>query len=194
MLKSIKRFFVIAGSCLLIVSSIAHAETSIYELRITNNSSSDLRFELQDGHSKNVDLTFNKSIVDSHTIKAGTSGTVGIKPDGDKCTPTCGAGNPAYGKVYAFYKDSKGVEQRNNYYKATVEFYEYCGVSGTKPVTSYTSNWRFDHGGGQGTNHINHNQSSSHNSYTKSEPSQGLTLDAKYIHGHATITYSDKKN
>ena len=168
------------------------AETSIFELRITNNSSSDLTFRLQDGHSKHTHLTYNKKTVDEHTIKAGMSDTVGIKPTGDKCSPNCGACNPAYGKVYAYYKDSKGNEQRNNYYKATVEFFEYCGVSGSKPVTSYTSNWTFDHGGGQGTNHIKHDQSSSHNNYTKSSPAQGLTLDASHIHGHATITYTDK--
>ena len=117
---------------------------------------------------------------------------MGVKPDGDKCDPACGVCTPAYGKVYAYYTDDNGKEQRNNYYKATVEFFEYCGVAANKPITTYTSNWAFDHGGGKGTNHYKHTQSASNNNYTKSDPAQGLTLDAKYIKGHATITYSEK--
>ena len=170
----------------------ALAAASIFELRITNDTQKDLTFRLQEGNSKHARLTYNKKSVDSHTIKAGTYGVVGIQADGNKCDPTCGGCKPTYGKVYAWYTNDKGEEVRNNYYKATVEFFEYCGVAGTKPVTTYTSNWTFDHGGGQGTNKYKHTHKAKNNSYTKSDPSQGLTVDSKYISGHATITYSEK--
>ena len=169
----------------------ATAETSIFELSVTNESSADLTFILHDGKSKHTNLTYNKKVVSSHKIKAGTSDTVGIKPTGKKCTTNCGACNPSIGKVYAYYKDSKGELVRNNYYKATLEFFEYCGVSGSKPITTYTTNWTFDHGGGKGTNFYDHDQSSSHNSYTSSSPAKGLTFEASKVSGHATITYSD---
>lgn len=175
-----------------LLAPISAAETSTFELRITNDTQTDLIFRLNEEHSKNVDLTYNKKQVYQHTIKAGTSGTIGIQPDGDKCAPTCGTCTPAKGKVYAFYKDENGKEQRNNYYKASVEFFEYCGVAAGKPLTTYTSNWSFTHHQGQGTNHFKHTQNSSHNNYTKSDPAQGLTLDAKYIKGHANIVYSEK--
>ena len=168
----------------------AFSEASTFELRITNNSSSDLTFQLHDGQSKHAKLTYENSVISSHTIVAGASGTVGIKADGNKCSPNCGGCNATVGKVYAYY-DDKGSETRNNYYEATLEFFEYCGVSGDKPITTYTSNWTFDHGGGKGTNKYAHDQSSSHNSYTSSSASKGLTVDKKYVSGHATITYSD---
>ncbi|MFN3211636.1 MAG: hypothetical protein ACE37M_00900 [Henriciella sp.] len=117
---------------------------------------------------------------------------VGVQATGAKCDPKCGVCTPTIGKVYAWYKDSSGEEVRNNYYKATVEFFEYCGVAGTKPITTYTSNWAFDHGGGKGTNHYKHIDKSTHNSYTKSDPAQGLTVDGNHISGHATIVYSEK--
>ena len=172
------------------IAPTASAEVSIFELRITNNTDRDLTFRLKDDHSKHVDLTHNKNYVDEVTIKQGTSDVVGIKPDGNKCAPTCGTCSPAYGKVYAWYRDDKGNEQRNNYYKASVEFFEYCGVSAGKPLTTYTSNWNFEHHQGKGTNRFKHKDKGSHNNYTKSDPAQGLTLDAKKIHGHATIVYS----
>lgn len=181
-----------ASLAALMASPIVNAEASIFELRITNNTNTDLTFKLQDGHSKHVHLTHGKSRVTSHTIAAGTSGVVGVQPNGDKCDPGCGACSPSYGKVYAWYTNSSGKQVRNNYYKATVEFFEYCGVAGNKPLTTYTSNWAFDHGGGKGTKHFHYVQNDSHNSYTRSNPAQGLTVDANYIHGHATITYSER--
>jgi hypothetical protein len=170
---------------------MANAESSIFELRITNNTDTDLTFELHDGKSKHARLKYDGKTVNRQKIKAGEYGVVGIQPTGQKCAPTCGGCTPTIGKVYAYYKDDNGDQQRNNYYEASVEFFEYCGVSGDKPITTYTSNWTFDHGTGKGTGKFNHDQSSSHNSYTKSDPAQGLTLDGKYISGHATITYSD---
>lgn len=183
--------------CLSVLGSLglsgqAWAKASTFELRITNESSVDLTFKLHDGQSKHADLTYDGSIVSSHTVKAGASGTVGIKADGHKCSPNCGGCKATVRKVYAYYDDAKGAETRNNYYEATLEFFEYCGVSGSKPVTSYTSNWTFDHGGGKGTNDYAHDQSSSHNSFTSGSPSTGLTVDQKYVSGHATITYTDK--
>jgi hypothetical protein len=175
-----------------VLAPMAYGEASIFELRITNDTNSDLTFKLQDGHSKHVHLTYDKTRVTSHTIEAGTSGVVGVQPNGDKCDPGCGACSPSYGKVYAWYTNDSGNEVRNNYYRATVEFSEYCGVAGNKPITTYTSNWAFDHGGGQGTKHFHHEEKSSHNSYTTSNPAQGLTVDAKHISGHATITYSER--
>ena len=181
-----------AGLFATLLTPAANAEASIFELRITNNTNSDLTFKLQDGHSKHVHLTYDKEPVSSHTIPAGTYGVVGVQPDGHKCDPGCGTCSPSYGKVYAWYTNDSGKEVRNNYYKASVEFFEYCGVAGTKPVTAYTSNWAFDHGGGQGNKHFHYEQKASHNNYTKSDPAQGLTVDGKYISGHATITYSEK--
>lgn len=170
--------------------NLAHAESSIFELRITNDTDTDLTFKLHEGKSKHARLVYDGNKVTSHKIKAGESGTVGVQPTGHKCAPNCGACTPTIGKVYAYYKDDDGNEQRNNYYQASVEFSEYCGVAATKPITTYTSNWSFDHGTGKGTGEFEHDQSSSHNSYTKSDPAQGLTLDGKYISGHAKITYS----
>lgn len=181
-----------AGIMASLLAPIASAEASIFELRITNNTNSDLTFKLNDGHSKHVHLTFDKKHVSAHTIKAGEYGVVGIQPDGHKCAPSCGSCSPSYGKVYAWYTNDSGKLVRNNYYKATVEFSEYCGVTGDKPVTAYTSNWSFDHGGGQGNKHFHYEQKSSHNSYTKYDPSRGLTVDGKYINGHANITYSER--
>lgn len=173
------------------IAPFAVAETTIYELRITNDTSKDLTFRLQDGHSKHASLTYDKKSVDEHTIKAGTYGVIGVKPTGHRCTTDCGACNPTYGKVYAYYTDDKGKEQRNNYYKPKLEWYEYCGYSGSKPVTSYTTNWSFEHGGGQGTNHFKHDQTSKHNSYTTGNASMGLTFDAKHVSGHTTVQYSE---
>lgn len=174
------------------LTPVASAEASIFELRITNTTNSDLTFELQDGHSKHVHLTYENKHVASHTIKAGEYGVVGIQPDGHKCDPECGACSPSYGKVYAWYTNDSGKPVRNNYHKATVEFFEYCGVSANKPVMAYTSNWSFDHGGGKGNKRFHCEQKSSHNSYTKYNPARGLTVDGKYISGHADITYSEK--
>ena len=185
------RHALLGAAAALLMTPAALAEASIFELRITNDSSEDLTFRLQDGHSKHAHLTYNKKQVSAHTIKAGTYDVVGVQPSGAKCDPKCGVCTPTYGKVYAWYTNDKGAQVRNNYYKATVEFFEYCGVAGSKPITTYTSNWKFDHGGGQGTNHLNHSQKASHNNYTKSDPAQGLTVDGKYISGHATITYSN---
>lgn len=168
----------------------AYAETSIFELRITNETTADLTFKLHDGKSKHANLTYNNQSVSKHTIKAGTSDTIGVKPTGKKCSTNCGACNPTVGKVYAYYDDANGDEQRNNYYEATYEFFEYCGVSANKPVTAYTSNWSFDHGGGKGSNYYTHSQSSSNTPYTSSDPAKGLTFDAKRVSGHATITYT----
>jgi len=181
-----------AGMAALCLTPTVHAEASIFELRITNDTNSDLTFELQDGHSKHVHLTYDKKHVSAHTIKAGEYGVVGIQPDGHKCDPECGACSPSYGKVYAWYTNESGKRERNNYYKASVEFFEYCGVTANKPVTAYTSNWAFDHGGGKGKKHFHYEQKSSHNSYTKYNPARGLTVDGKYISGHADITYSEK--
>ncbi|MEL7545325.1 MAG: hypothetical protein AAGJ84_01645 [Pseudomonadota bacterium] len=183
--------FVMAALSAWVSPLSAQAEASTFELRITNESSAALTFRLHDGQSKHTKLTYNDKSVSSHKIASGTSATVGIKATGDKCSPNCGACDPSIGKVYAYYKDEKGDEQRNNYYEATLEFFEYCGISATKPVTTYTSNWTFDHGGGKGTNKYSHTQKSSHNSYTSSDPAKGLTVDKKYVSGHATITYTD---
>lgn len=170
----------------------AHAEASIFELRISNNTDSDLTFRLHDGKSKHARLIYNKTSVLSHTIKAGTSDVIGVQPTGKKCAPKCGACSPTIGKVYAYYIDEKGHEQRNNYYEPAVEFFEYCGVSGNKAITTYTSNWSFRHGTGKGTGEFKHEQKSKHNSYTSGNPSKGLTVDAKRINGHAVIAYTDK--
>ncbi len=178
--------FVALTTCL----PTATAEISIFELRVTNNTDRDLTFILKDDHSKRVDLTHNKAIVDHVTIKPGTSDIVGIKPDGHKCAPTCGVCTPAKGRVYAWYTDDKGNQQRNNYYEASVEFFEYCGVTAGKPLTTYTSNWNLEKHQGQGNNRFKHKDKSSHNNYTRSDPAQGLTMDAKKIHGQATIVYS----
>jgi|GEM_PF-3384644 len=181
----------VAAICYGLAAGAASAESSIFELRITNNTDTDLTFELHDGQSKHARLKYEGDTVNRQKVKAGEYGVVGIQPTGNKCAPTCGGCTPTIGKVYAYYKDKDGDQQRNNYYEASVEFFEYCGVSGDKPITTYTSNWTFDHGTGKGTGKFKHSQSSSHNSYTKSDPAQGLTLDGKYISGHATITYSE---
>jgi len=170
----------------------AFAETSIFELRITNDTNVDLTFRLHEGQSKHAKLTYNKKSISAHTIKASTSGTIGIQPTARKCAPNCGACNPTVGKVYAYYKDQNGEEQRNNYYEATYEFFEYCGAAANKPVTAYTSNWSFDHGDGKGVEVYKHSQKSSNNAYTSSNPAKGLTFDAKRVSGHATITYTEK--
>ncbi len=188
-LTSISALSVIAAIAPL---NFAHSEASIYELRITNNTNSDLTFRLHDGQSKHARLTYNGNSVSSHTIKSGVADIVGVQATGSKCSPDCGACTPTIGKVYAYYTDSKGDEQRSNYYEPSIEFFEYCGISGDKPVTTYTSNWSFDHGTGKGTGVFNHSQKASHNSYTSSNPAQGLTVDGKYISGHATIIYSEK--
>lgn len=180
-----------AASALVLSTGTASATASIFELRITNDTDTDLTFRLHDGQSKHARLTYNGSAVSSHTIKAGAYDIVGVQPTGEKCSPDCGACTPTIGKVYAYYNDSKGNEQRNNYYEPTVEFFQYCGISGDKPITTYTSNWSFDHGTGKGTGKFDHQQSSSHNSYTSGNAAKGLTVDGKYISGHATITYSD---
>ena len=180
------------GVAALLLTPIASAEEYNFDMRITNNTNTDLTFQLQDGHSKHVHLTYDGSHIGAHTIKAGEYGVVGVQPDGHKCDPGCGACSPSYGKVYAWYTNDSGKRVRNNYYKATVEFSEYCGVAGDKPVTTYTSNWSFDHGGGKGTKRFTYEQKSSHNSYTKYNPARGLTVDGKYISGHAEITYSER--
>ena len=177
--------------CIGLSGGLANAEASIFELRITNDTDTDLTFRLHDGKSKHARLKYDGATVSSHKVKAGTYDVVGIQPTGDKCAPNCGGCTPTIGKVYAYYDDDDGNEQRNNYYQASVEFFEYCGVAASKPITTYTSNWKFDHGTGKGTGKFNHDQKSSHNSYTKSSPAQGLTLDGKYISGHATITYTN---
>ena len=156
----------------------ATADTSIFELRITNDTNTDLTFRLHEGKSKHADLTYDKKSVYEHTIKAHSSDTIGVRPTNLKCAPNCGACNPTIGKVYAYYKDKNGVEQRTNYYQATYEFFEYCGVSANKPVTAYTSNWSFDHGTGKGVGAFKHSQKSSNNGYTSSDPAKGLTFDA----------------
>lgn len=175
-----------------VVSASATAETSIFELRITNDTNTDLTFQLQDGKSKHADLTYNKKLVSKHTIKAGVSDTIGVKPTGRKCATKCGACNPSLAKVYAYYPDENGVLVRNNYYQVKYEFYEYCGTAATKPITTYTSNWSFKHGGGKGTNQFSHKQKSKNKGYTASSPARGLTFDAKYVSGHAVITYTEK--
>ena len=171
---------------------LAQAESSIFELRITNNTNSDLTFRLHDGQSKHARLTYNAQSVASHTIAAGASDTIGVQATGKKCAPNCGGCTPTVGKVYADYTDSKGNEQRSNYYEPSVEFFEYCGLAANKPITTYTSNWVFDHGTGKGTGVFKHDQSATHNSYTSGDPAKGLTVDGKYISGHATIVYLEK--
>lgn len=169
----------------------AMADTTIFELRITNETNADLTFRLHEGQSKHVNLTYNKKSIVRHTIKAGTSDTIGIQPTARKCATNCGACNPSVGKVYAYYTDENGKEQRNNYYEATYEFFEYCGVTANKPITSYTSNWSFDHGDGKGVERYKHSQKSSNQAYTSGNPATGLTFDAKKVSGHATITYTE---
>ncbi|MEL7540450.1 MAG: hypothetical protein AAGJ51_06070 [Pseudomonadota bacterium] len=183
-----------AISCAAILGPVgmAYAEASIFELRITNKTDSDLTFRLHEGQSKHARLTYNKQSVNGHTIKSGQSDTIGVQATGQKCSPNCGGCTTTTGKVYAYYTDSNGDEQRSNYYEPSIEFFEYCGISGDKPITTYTSNWVFEHGTGKGTGKFKHDQSSSHNSYTSSSPAKGLTVDGKYISGHATITYTNK--
>ena len=129
----------------------AEAEASIFELRITNNTDRALTFKLHEGQSKHARLVHNGNKVSAYTIASGAYDVVGVQATGSKCTPNCGGCSPTVGKVYAYYKDDKGNEQRNNYYEPSVEFFEYCGIAGTKPITTYTSNWAFDHGTGKGT-------------------------------------------
>ena len=174
-----------------LLPTTAQAGTSTFELKITNNTESDLTFRLHDGKSKHARLVYDGKSVSSHKIKAGEYGVVGVQPTGKKCVTDCGGCDATVGKVYAYYKDENGEEQRSNYYQATLEFFEYCGVSGGKPLTTYTTNWTFDHGTGKGTGKFDHSQSSSHNSYTSSNPAKGLTVDGKYVSGHAKITYSE---
>ncbi len=174
--------------------SAAQAEVSVFELRISNETNSDLTFRLHNGQSKHSYLTYNDREVDEHTIKAGTYDVVGIKPTGNKCTLVCNGCTGAIGKVYAYYTDNKGDEQRSNYYEAKYEFFEYCGVAGNKPLTTYTSNWNFDHGTGKGTGAFDHTQKSSNDAYTSSDPAKGITYDAKYVSGHANITYTEKSD
>ncbi|MCR9078022.1 MAG: hypothetical protein NXH78_02885 [Hyphomonadaceae bacterium] len=169
----------------------AHAEASIYELRISNGTGTDLTFRLHEGQSKHARLVYDKKEVSSYTISAGQSATIGVQATRNKCSTNCGACTPTVGKVYAYYTDGHGDEQRNNYYEPSIEFFEYCGVAGSKPITTYTSNWTFDHGTGKGTGEYDHSQKSSSNSYTSSNAGKGLTVDGKYISGHATITYSE---
>lgn len=169
----------------------AHAEASIFELRITNDTDTDLTFRLHEGQSKHARLVHNGDKVSEYTVAAGTYDVVGVQATGSKCSPSCGGCSPTIGKVYAYYDDSKGNEQRNNYYEPSIEFFEYCGVAGSKPITTYTSNWSIDHGTGKGTGEFKHSQKSSSNSYTSSNAGKGLTVDGKYISGHATIIYGD---
>lgn len=61
-----------------------------------------------------------------------------------------------------------------------------------KPLTTYTSNWYFDHGTGKGTGECKHDQKDSSKAYTSSNPAQGITFDAKHVSGHATIRYYEK--
>lgn len=182
----------IAAICFGMSADIAFAEASIFELRITNNTDTDLTFRLHDGQSKHAKLVYDGKSVSSYTIGAGSYDVVGVQATGKKCAPNCGGCTPTTGKVYAYYTDSKGDEQRNNYYEPSIEFFEYCGVAGTKPITTYTSNWVFDHGTGKGTGAFKHDQDGSHNSYTHSDAARGLTVDGKYISGHAEITYYNK--
>ena len=173
----------------LFATAPAIAEMTVYELRITNDTGTDLTFQLHDGKSKKVHLTYEGEIVHRQKIKAGTSDTIGIRPYGDKCVTACGGCTAAIGKVYAYYKDAKGDQQRNNYYQVDYEFFEYCGVSGNKAITAYTSNWYFDHGTGKGTGKFSHHQKDSSKAYSSGNPAQGITFDAKYVSGHANITY-----
>ena len=172
------------------MGNTAHAEASIFELRITNSTDTDLTFRLHDGQSKHARLVHDGKKVSQYTIAAGAYDVVGVQATGSKCSPSCGGCTPTIGKVYAYYDDSHGDEQRNNYYEPSIEFFQYCGIAGNKTITTYTSNWVFDHGTGKGTGKFNHSQKSSTNSYTKSDAAQGLTVDGKHISGHATITYS----
>ncbi|MFN3211635.1 MAG: hypothetical protein ACE37M_00895 [Henriciella sp.] len=55
-------------AALTLTAPAAMAEASIFELRITNDTNTDLTFRLQDGHSKHARLTYNKKSVNSHTI------------------------------------------------------------------------------------------------------------------------------
>lgn len=50
------------GVSALCLAPSATAEASIFELRITNNTDTDLTFKLQDGHSKHVHLTLDKNL------------------------------------------------------------------------------------------------------------------------------------
>lgn len=43
----------------------------------------------------------------------------------------------------------------------------------------------------KGPGEFKHSQKFSSNSYTSSNTSKGLTVDGKYISGHATITYCE---
>lgn len=174
-----------------LTDNVAFAESSIFELRITNNTDRALTFRLHDGQSKHARLVHDGNKVSEYTIPAGSYDVVGVQATGSKCSPNCGGCSPTVGKVYAYYFDDKGDEQRNNYYEPSVEFFEYCGFAGTKSITTYTSNWAFDHGTGKGTGKFKHSQKASNNSYTKSDPAQGLTVDGKYISGHATISYNN---
>ncbi len=114
----------------------AQAEASIYELRISNGTGTDLTFRLHEGQSKHARLVYDKKEVSSHTISAGQSATIGVQATGNKCSTNCGACTPTVGKVYAYYTDGHGDEQRNNYYEPSIEFFEYCGVAGSKPITT----------------------------------------------------------
>ena len=191
-MMNFKTLAVVFAACFNLMTLGASAETTIFELRITNDTNSDLTFELRPGKSKHSRLTYNKKIVTKKTIKAGVSDTIGIRPTARKCAPYCGACNPAIGKVYAYYRDDSGKLVRSNYFQAKYEFFEYCGVAGDKPITTYTSNWSFDHGKGKGDGNFEHDQKAKTKGYTSKNPAQGLTFDAKKVSGHATITFREK--
>jgi len=180
----------IAAPAAMMMASTAHAKTTEYELRITNNTNTDLKFWLHDGQSKHARLLFDGDKVTEYTVKAGTSATLSVQPTGYKCAVACNGCTPTIGKVYASYVDSSGVEQRNNYLEPRLEWYEQCSASGGKNIAAYTTNWNYQHGGGKGDKHFSYKMSHSENHYTSSNPAKGLTLEASKVSGHATITYS----
>jgi len=180
----------IAAPAAMMMASTVHAKTTEYELRITNNSNTDLKFWLHDGQSKHARLLFDGDKVTEYTVKAGTSATLSVQPTGYKCAVACNGCTPTIGKVYASYVDSNGVEQRNNYLEPRLEWYEQCSASGGKNIAAYTTNWNYQHGGGKGDKHVKYDMSHSENHYTSSNPAKGLTLDASRVSGHAKITYS----
>ncbi len=181
----------LAPAAFMAAPSVAHASTTEFELRITNDTGSDLKFWLHDGQSKHAKLMYNGNSVSSHTVKAGSYVVLSVKPTAKQCTVMCNGCTPTIGKVYASYTDSSGSEQRNNYLEPRLEWYEQCSISGSKNFSVYTTNWNFQHGGGKGDKHFSYKMKDSDTAYSSTNPAKGLTFEASKVSGHVDITYSE---
>ncbi len=182
----------VVPAALAMVPQAAHAKATEYELRITNDTDSDLKFWLHDGQSKHAKLMYNGKSVSSHTVKAGTYAVISVMPTLKSCDLLCNGCTPTIGKVYASYTDEDGEEQRNNYYEPRLEWYQQCSASGNKNFSAYTTNWNFQHGGGKGDKHFAYKIKDTDTAYTSKNSAQGLTFDGAHVSGHAKVTYTNR--